>query len=455
MGVGILTGHETRDIKKLESDLKSKFSKEDIVSGTEDEINDKIKNKQIPDGAFVYITDDTDIDNHYTKEEVDTLLKKGAGYNTTVDEDGYAHAEGYSTSATGVGSHAEGFRTIANTDYAAHAEGWDTEATGSYAHAEGAHTKATADVAHAEGWYTEATGNNSHTEGQYTVASELDSHAQGFHTTASNFSSHAGGRYNVEMINGGQLGNTGTAFVIGNGTSDTAKRNALSLLFNGTLKTSNTISSSVTADYAEYFEWEDGNINNEDRVGKFVTLNGDKIRIANNTDEYILGVVSGAPFVLGNGDCDVWNGMILRDEYKRPLLDPVQKMEKQPITNVTKKTYILADGSKKIVEQSEIVGEEYKPVFDEDGNPVYIGYTERMNPDYDSSQEYKSRNDRPEWDAIGMLGVLPVTHDGSLVVNKYATVNEDGIATACEKSHDNSYRVINIISDNVAEIIFR
>ena len=455
MGVGILTGQETRNIKKIESGLETKFSKEDIVSGTEEEINNKIKNKQIPNGAYVCITDDTDIDNHYTKEEIDALLKKGAGYNTTVDENNYAHAEGWSTEATGVGSHAEGYQSIANTDYCAHAEGWSTEATGSYSHAEGGHTKSTADVSHAEGWYTEATGNNSHAEGQYTVASELDSHAQGFHTTASNYSSHAGGRYNVDMINGGQFGNTGTAFVIGNGTSDTAKRNALSLLFNGTLKTASTFSASVTADYAEYFEWEDGNVNREDRVGKFVTLNGNKIRIANNTDEYILGVVSGAPFVLGNGDCDVWNGMILRDEYRRPLLDPVQKMEKQPITKINKKTYILADGSKKIVEESEIIGEEYKPVFDENNNPVYIGFTERLNPEYDSNQEYISRNDRSEWDAIGMLGVLPVTQDGSLVVNAYATVNENGIATTCEKTHDNSYRVINIISDNVAEIIFR
>ena len=455
MGVGILTGHETRNIKKLETNLETKFSKEEFVSGTTEEINNKITNGEIPNGAYVYITDDSVLDNRYTNEEIDALLKKGAGYNTTVDEDHYAHAEGHSTSASGTGSHAEGYKSVANADYCAHAEGYANEATDNYAHAEGAHSKASGPVSHAEGWYTEASGNNSHAEGQYTVASELDSHAQGFYTIASNYASHAGGRYNVDMVNGGQFGNTGTAFVIGNGTADAARRNALSLLFNGTLKTASTISASVTADYAEYFEWEDGNTEGEDRVGKFVTLNGDKIRVANDTDDYILGVVSGAPFVLGNGDCDVWNGMILRDEYGRPLLDPVQKQELKQITSTKARTYILADGSKKVVEETEVLGEEYQPVYNEDGSPVYIGYTERINPDFDSTQVYKSRQERVEWDPIGMLGMLAVTQDGSLSVNGYATVNNSGIATACDKSHNNAYRVIKIISSTVAQIVFR
>ena len=54
-----------------------------------------------------------------------------------------------------------------------------------------------------------------------------------------------------------------------------------------------------------------------------------------------------------------------------------------------------------------------------------------------------------------MLGVLPVLHDGTAKVNGYVTVNKDGIATACEKSHENAYRVIHVNADDVVEIIFR
>jgi hypothetical protein len=56
------------------------------------------------------------------------------------------------------------------------------------------------------------------------------------------------------------------------------------LYLDGSVKTSG-------ADYAEYFEWEDGNINTEDRRGYFVTLSGEKIKIAKPGD-FILGIIS-------------------------------------------------------------------------------------------------------------------------------------------------------------------
>lgn len=40
-------------------------------------------------------------------------------------------------------------------------------------------------------------------------------------------------------------------------------------------------------------EWEDGNPNDENRQGLFVTLNGDKVKIASSNDDYILGVALG------------------------------------------------------------------------------------------------------------------------------------------------------------------
>ena len=334
-----------------------------------------------------------------------------------------SHAEGAQSFAYGFSSHAEGNKTTASGNYS-HAEGSSTTASGMYSHAEGSSTTASGRYSHAEGTSTTASNDDSHAEGYKTTASGLYSHAEGFSTTASGSYSHAGGYYNADMA-------AGTAFVIGNGTSSTALSNAFSVMFNGTVKAKSTITASTTADYAEFFEWLDGNPNEEDRVGYFVTMDGDKIRIANADDDFILGVVSGEPFVLGNGDCDVWNGMFLRDEFRRTIYEPAPKIEE-----------ILDDDGNPTGEFKEIEG-------------AFEGTRPKLNPEYDHTKTYISRFDRPEWAPIGMLGVLAVRHDGTAKVNGYVTVAEGGIATACDKNAENSYRVIKANTDSVVEIIFR
>ncbi len=111
------------------------------------------------------------------------------------------------------------------------------------------------------------------------------------------------------------------------------------------------------ADYAEYFEWSDGNTEAEDRRGISVVLDGDKIREAVDGEEPI-GVISGNPSVVGDNDVDRWKNKYLRDDYG---------------------SYVL----------------------DEDGN-------RQLNPDYDSSLEYVQREDRPEWDTVGLMGKLRI-----------------------------------------------
>ena len=352
------------------------------------------------------------------------------GWETTASGD-YSHAEGYGTTAIRRSSHAEGYQTTASGNQS-HAEGQGTTASGTDSHAEGQGTKARGVFSHAEGNSTTASGTCSHTEGQGTTASGACSHAEGIGSTASNFASHACGYYNATMITGGSDTNAaGTAFVIGNGTSPTALSNAFSVQFSGIVKAKSTITASTTADYAEFFEWLDKNPDEEDRVGYFVTLDGDKIRIATNEDDYILGVVSGEPFVLGNGDCDTWNGMFLRDEFRRTIYEPAPKMVE-----------ILDSEGNPTGEFEEVDGE-------------FEGTRPKLNPKYDHTQPYISRFDRKEWAPVGMLGVLAVRHDGTAQINGYVTVNVDGIATACDKNAENSYRVIKANSDAVVEIIFR
>jgi hypothetical protein len=123
------------------------------------------------------------------------------------------------------------------------------------------------------------------------------------------------------------------------------------------------------ADYAEYFEWSDGNTEAEDRRGISVVLDGDKIREA-VTGEEPIGVISGNPSVVGDADIEQWKGKYLRDDYG---------------------TYI----------------EEDYEVEDEDGNTV-VQQRRQLNPDYNSDTEYVTREKRAEWDTVGLMGKLRI-----------------------------------------------
>ena len=113
--------------------------------------------------------------------------------------------------------------------------------------------------------------------------------------------------------------------------------------------------SSAGADYAEYFEWADGNPGAEDRRGLTVVLDGgDKIRIATGTDASndIIGAVSAVPTVLGDSAWSRWRGMYVLDAFGCPTSD--------------------------------------------------------LNPAYDPDTEYVPRSERKEWAPIGLMGKLRV-----------------------------------------------
>ena len=215
-------------------------------------------------------------------------------------------------------------------------------------------------------------------------------------------------------------GTEGTAFVIGNGGGDSSCSNACRITYAGAVIGKAAYASSG-ADYAEYFEWLDGNPNNEDRVGYFVTMEGDKIKIAKEGD-YLLGVVSGYPAVIGNNDME-WQGQFLTDDFGRPIKEKLTKsVHKDPED-----------------ENSEIEIKEYE----------YFA----LNPNYNPNEKYIHREDRPEWDTVGMLGVLSVYDDGTCKVNGYCKCNNEGIATTCERGFD-TYRVIKRVNDRIVKIIF-
>ena len=309
--------------------------------------------------------------------------------------------------ATSDGSHAEGVFTLAKGD-ASHTEGYQTKAYGMGSHAEGGNTKAHGIASHVEGQGTTATGDYSHAEGYYTESLGYQ-HAQGHYN-------------NTTLAKAGVSSGTGagTAFVIGNGT-ESAKSNAFRVTYDGKPYAKSSLASSG-CDYAEFFEWKDLNPNSEDRRGYFVTLDGEQIKIAQPND-YILGIISALPSVIGNGDED-WMGRYVFDEFG---------------------AFVYEDFEYEI-EVPEQVGDEIvmKTV-------VKTGKRYKENPDYDPSLEYIQREDRPEWDAVGMLGVLSVRDDGTCKVNGYCKVAEGGIATESETG----YRVIKRVNDNIVKVIFR
>jgi hypothetical protein len=222
------------------------------------------------------------------------------------------------------------------------------------------------------------------------------------------------GKYNVSKSGYTLTSNSGSALIVGNGTSVSNRSNAFRVDVSGQVY-GGTYNSSG-ADYAKYYEWEDENTNNEDRVGLFVTLHGKKIVVATPNDE-VFGVVSAVPGIVDNAASESWSNMYMKDAFGRKITQTV------------------------VVEETT----------DENGTvvPKHEETTYVINPDYDPNQTYIPREERPEWDAVGLLGNVVVIDDGTCVVDKYCKVTDGGIATYSE---DRGFRVMARIDDTHIEI---
>ncbi|MFP3153147.1 hypothetical protein LQZ18_01690 [Lachnospiraceae bacterium ZAX-1] len=304
-----------------------------------------------------------------------------------------------------------------------HAEGYGTSATGAYSHTEGHNAQATGNSSHAEGLDTIALNDACHSEGYLTTSGGTASHSEGAHTSSFAYQ-HAGGHYNdstLALPSTSSGTGTGTSFVLGNGTSS-AVSNAFRVTDNGQCFAKMAYSA-TGADYAEYFEWDDGNPNNEDRRGIFVTMVGRRIKPAGRGD-YILGIVSANPCILGNAD-ECYSGQFLFDDFGEYIYE----------TSMVDEPYIDEDGEQAT---RQIESTHYK-----------------LNPDYDPDRPYTPRAERKEWEAVGMMGVLTCRHDGTAVVDEYVECSADGVATHAETRTLDSYRVIEEIDSELCRVLVK
>ena len=212
---------------------------------------------------------------------------------------------------------------------------------------------------------------------------------------------------------------------------------------------------SMGADYAEYFESKDGS---KIEVGTTVKLDGDKI-VACESGDSPLGVVrpQGCSSNIGNVAGVKWQGKYLKDDYGVPIkeeysvtewmedTDEVKEKEVEAQDAVEAKDAVLyeegdelpmgkevGDEKEAAVEGKEAVEEKAAVYMHKDiqyhtdkipddvtvPDDATVTSTEKdgsklmrkkLNPDYDESIEYESREDRDEWHIVGLLGQIPIT----------------------------------------------
>ena len=337
---------------------------------------------------------------------------EGTGANTAGGAN--SHAEGYLTKANGDYSHTEGYNTVASDESdinyvgGMHAEGYQTQAIGRGAHSEGCESKALKRYSHAEGGYTQAIGIGSHSEGLQTSTDGNYSHVEGYKTYTNHSFVHVQGKFNAYNVE-----NDNYAHILGIGSTNN-RENGFTVSWKGEGWFKKSVGSDGQ-DYAEYFEWLDKNLLEEDRVGYIVSLDGDKIKFAEPGDD-ILGIVSGTASIIGDVSEWEWNKKFLTDDFGRTLYEEVEE-------------------------------------FDLEGNSLGIFKYPVLNPDYDPTQTYINREHRPEWDIVGMLGKLYVRDDGTCIPNFYATVGENGKATS--SLDKTNMRVLSRVNDSVIRVLLK
>jgi hypothetical protein len=158
------------------------------------------------------------------------------------------------------------------------------------------------------------------------------------------------------------------------------------------------------ADYAEFFESANGQALT---LGATVVLDGNKVREATAQDptSAIIGVVrpkepSKASMVVGNTAWNKWANKYLTDDFDRYIMEDHDVVE---WTDEDGKSHSYE--SHNVPEGITVPADAVRKTHDEKGNK-FQHY--KLNPAWDKDSEYTPREQRPEWNIIGLVGQVKV-----------------------------------------------
>ena len=155
-----------------------------------------------------------------------------------------------------------------------------------------------------------------------------------------------------------------------------------------------------------------------------VVLDGDKIRLATDSDskDNIIGVVSVNPVVLGDSASIGWHGRYKRDIFGSPIrksqeflvwnrgfreVDGVSVLFKQPDPNDPRSYSKCERCPVEEIDERKAKGE--IPDYAIENNIRITTYAKEIDTEtYDPTKKYIPRQQRKEWDAIGLVGKLIV-----------------------------------------------
>lgn len=199
---------------------------------------------------------------------------------------------------------------------------------------------------------------------------------------------------------GGEYAATGSTYLvaIGYGGFADSPKNVFTVDLSGDV-TAHSYNTSA-ADYAEYFEWCDGNPEAQDRMGLLVDQIGDKIAPAQGCEFF--GAISARASVIGNAYEDYWHSKYLTDVFGRLQ-------------------------------------------YDDEGHAL-------ISPDFDPTREYVPRSKRPEWAVTGIAGRIIIVDDGSCKPGGYVSARH-GIGTSCYAV--TPARVLRRVDDTHVEILLK
>ena len=189
-------------------------------------------------------------------------------------------------------------------------------------------------------------------------------------------------------------------------------------------------------DYAEMFEWKDGNPDNEERHGYSVVLDGDKIRKAED-GETPIGIVSVKPAICGDNP-NGWYKTFKMDEWGRNIDKEVKAVKFEIQHELEPATYYeegdeLPEGKKVGDEKTAAVYTTKEKHYRGDAIPDdlpddaehYTILQRQHSDEYDDSQSYTMRNKRKEWSPVGLMGKLRM-HKGQPTASSWIKMKDEG-----------------------------